>query len=54
MLKTETVLGLYNHNQTSVRRLARILLADALSSEGRWEKELETVGRDDQRSIVLR
>ncbi len=52
MLKLETVLGLYN--QRSARRLARLLLADALSSEGAWEEELETVGQDDNRGLVLR
>jgi len=52
VLKLETVLGLYN--QTSARRLARLLLADALSSEGGWEEELETVGQNDQRGLVLR
>jgi hypothetical protein len=46
------VLGL--NNQKSARALARLLIADALSDEGAWERQLEEFGADDRRGIVLR
>jgi len=47
-----TVLGL--NNQKSARSVARLLLADALSDEGAWERQLEEFAVDDRRGIILR
>jgi len=46
------VLGL--NNQKSARSVARLLLADALSDEGAWERQLEEFAVDDRRGIILR
>jgi len=46
------VLGL--NNQKAARSLARLLIADALSEEGEWERKLEEFGADDTRAIILR
>ena len=41
-------------DQRLARRLVRLLIADPLSQEGRWERELEGEGRDDGRGILVR
>lgn len=48
----DTVLGL--NNQVSAQRLARLLLADPLGNEERWEKELEKAGDGDERAVLLK
>lgn len=50
--KFESVLGL--NNFSSVRRLARLLLADPLDPAAQWEKELSLRERNDDRSLLLR
>ena len=51
-LITRTVLGL--NSQKSARSVARLLLADALSDEDAWERQLEEFAVDDRRGIILR
>ncbi|KZF20405.1 hypothetical protein L228DRAFT_250090 [Xylona heveae TC161] len=46
------VLGL--NDQSSARRLVRLLLADPLAAEGDWEKELEKIHREDGRGLLIR
>lgn len=46
------VLGL--NSQLSAQRLARLLLADPLGAEERWEKELEKTGDGNERALLLR
>ena len=46
-------LGLRKSGQFSARKLARVLLSDALSQEEAWEREL-LAGTDDGRSLLLR
>lgn len=47
-----TVLGL--GGQAGARRLVRILLADPLAPKQPWEKQLDTIGEDDGRGLLIR
>ncbi|KAH7396343.1 hypothetical protein BKA66DRAFT_262212 [Pyrenochaeta sp. MPI-SDFR-AT-0127] len=46
------VLGL--NSQVSAQRLARLLLADPLGTEERWERELEKAGDGNERAVLLK
>lgn len=46
------VLGL--SSQVSAQRLARLLLADPLGNEERWEKELEKAGDGSDNAVLLK
>ncbi|KAF1935405.1 hypothetical protein EJ02DRAFT_460420 [Clathrospora elynae] len=46
------VLGL--NSQSSAQRLARLLLADPLGAEARWEKELVKAGDGNARAVLLK
>ncbi|KAI9822515.1 MAG: hypothetical protein M1827_000234 [Pycnora praestabilis] len=46
------VLGL--NAQEGARRLVEVLIADPLVPEGTWEKQLESLGNDDGRALLIR
>ena len=48
----QIVLGL--NSQVSAQRLARLLLADPLSAEEKWEKELDQRGDGNERAVLLK
>jgi hypothetical protein len=52
-MESELVLGLSN-SQESARKLVKVLLADPLSEEGPWEKQLEDPESDDGRGLLIR
>lgn len=47
-----TVLGL--NRQAAARRLVQLLLADPLASEQSWERQIDTVGENDGRGLLIR
>lgn len=47
-----TVLGL--NRQEAARRVVRLLLADPLASEQSWERQIDTVGENDGRGLLIR
>ncbi|KAI9725067.1 MAG: hypothetical protein M1812_000343 [Candelaria pacifica] len=46
------VLGI--NNEPGVHQLVRLLMADPLAAEGGWEKQLQSLGQDDGRGLLLR
>jgi hypothetical protein len=42
------------NSQASAQRLARLLLADPLGAEERWEKELVKAGNGNERAVLLK
>jgi len=52
-MESEPVLGL-NSSQESARKLVKVLLADPLSEEGSWERQLEGLESNDGRGLLIR